>query len=432
MRLVLGLILLTAAAVGAGWWLVHLTGQFSLSIGSLQIQTPLSVAILTLILIVLAAYVLLRALATVLRLPGAFRTRGHHSRRRRGDSAVTNTLIALAAREPADARREAARARRLLGDTPQTLLLSAYAGSIAGDDAEAEAAFEKLAERKDSAFLGLRGLLRLAVARGDLTRAHELAREAEKAQPGAAWLREERAQLAVRTGDWHDALALTKDEKPHAALAAAAAEKEADPDKARKLAKQAWKRDPSLPAAAIAYARRLRDGRREKSALDVLRRSWTANPHPELADFALAPATDKLARLKTGTALVADAPSHAESHLLLGRLHLEAGQIDDATRHANAATAAGLNQRRVHVLHADIADAGGDEAAQRNALRLAANADPDPSWRCTSCGATHEHWLPACPACHSVGRIVWTAPPRGLLAAPLQRPVSLPLDPAGV
>jgi HemY protein len=431
MRIVIGLILLTAAAVGAGWWLVHLTGQFSLSIGSLQIQTPLSVAILTLILIVVAAYVLLRALATVLHLPGAFRTRGHHSRRRRGDAAVTNTLIALAAREPADARREAARARRLLGDTPQTLLLSAYAGSIAGDDAEAEAAFEKLAERRDSAFLGLRGLLRLAVARGDLTRAHELAREAEKAQPGAAWLREERAQLAVRTGDWHDALALTADAKPHAALAAAAAEKEPDPEKARKLAKAAWKRDPSLAAAAIAYARRLRDGRREKSAQDVLRRTWAASPHPDLADFALAPATDKVARLKTGTALVADAPSHAESHLLLGRLHLEAGHIDDATRHANAAASAGMNQRRLHVLHADIADAGGDEAAQRSALRLAASADADPSWRCASCGATHEHWLPACPACHAVGRIVWAAPPRGLLAAPVQRPVSLPLDPAG-
>jgi HemY protein len=419
MRLVLGLIVLTAAAVGAGWWLEHLTGQFSLSIGSLQIQTPLSVAIVTLVLIVLTAYLLLRVVATILHLPGAFRTRGHHSRRRRGDAAVTNTLIALAAREPADARREAARARRLLGDTPQTLLLSAYAGSIAGDDAEAEQAFEKLAERKDSAFLGLRGLLRLAVARGDLTRAHELAREAEKAQPGAAWLREERTQLAVRTGDWHDALALTKDAKPHAALAAAAADKEPNPDTARKLAKQAWKSDPSLPAAAIAYARRLREGGRERSAQDVLRRSWTANPHPDIADFALAPASDKVARLKTGTALVADTPSHAETHLLLGRLHLEAGQTEDASRHARAAASAGVNQRRLHVLNADIADASGDEAAQRSALRLAANADADPSWRCTSCGATHDHWLPACPSCHAVGRIAWTVPPRGLLAAPV-------------
>jgi len=419
MRIVLGLIVLTAAAVGAGWWLVHLTGQFSLSIGTLQIQTPLSVAIVTLVLTVLVAYVLLRLVATVLHLPGAFRARGHHSRRRRGDAAVTSTLIALAAREPADARREAARARRLLGDTPQTLLLSAYAGSIAGDDAEAEAAFEKLAERKDSAFLGLRGLLRLAVARGDLTRAHELAREAEKAQPGAAWLREERTLLAVRTGDWHDALALTKDEKPHAALAAAAAEKEANPDTARKLAKQAWKRDPSLAAAAIAYARRLRDGGREKSALDVLHRSWTANPHPDIAEFALAPATDRLARLKVGTSLVSGAPVHAETHLLLGRLHLEAGQIEDAARHAKAAGSAGLNQRRLHMLHADIAEAGGDEAAQRDALRSAANADADPSWRCGNCGTTHDHWLPACPVCQSVGRIAWTTPPRGLLAAPI-------------
>jgi HemY protein len=432
MRTVIALILLTAAAVGAGWWLQHLAGSLSLSIGTLQVQAPLSIAILVLIGVVLCVYVLLRLIATFLHLPGAFRSRGDRSRRVRGDAAVTNTLIALAAREPADARRQAARARRLLGDTPQTLLLSAYAGSIAGDEAEAEAAFEKLAERRDSAFLGLRGLLRQAVSRGDLPRAHELARQAEKAQPGASWLREERAHLAVRTGDWHDALQLTTEDAPRAALAAAAAEKENDFDTARKLAKQAWKKDPTLPAAAIAYARRLREGGREKSAQDVLRRSWTANPHPSLAAFALEPAADKLARLKTGTSLVSGAPDHVESHLLLGRLALEAGNPADAARHAQAARATGMDQRRLHMLHADIADAEGNEAAQRDALRHAAAAGPDPSWRCTNCGATHDLWLPACPACHAIGKIAWVTAPKGLLAAPVRvRPGALPLDPAG-
>jgi HemY protein len=432
MRLVLGLIALTAAAVGAGWWLQHLTGNLSLSIGTLQVQTPLSVAIIALIVIVIAAYLLLRLLATIFHLPGAFRARGHHSRRRRGDAAVTDTLIALAAREPGDAKREAARARRLLGDTPQTLLLAAYAGSIAGDTGEAEAAFEKLAERNDAAFLGLRGLLRLAVDRGDLPRALELAREAEKAQPGAAWLREERTHLAVLTNDWHEALQLTANGPPRAAIAAAAAEKETDPNTARKIAKQAWKQDPSLPAAAIAYARRLREAGREKSAQDVLRRTWAVNPHPEIADIALAPGVDKMERLKIGTALVHDSPDHPESRLLLGRLALEAGDTAAASRHAQVATSAGLNQRRLHMLHADIAEADGREPDQRHALRLAATADADPSWRCTSCGATHDQWWPACPVCHAVGKISWMVPPKGLLAAPqIVRPGALPLDPAG-
>ena len=419
MRIVLGLIFLAALAVGVGWWLQHLTGALSLTIGTLQIQTPISIAIVALVLTIIAVYLVLRIVATIFRLPGAFRSRGERSRRRRGDAAVTQTLVALAAREPDDARKHAARAQRFLGETPQTLLLAAYAGSIAGDETASEAAFEKLAGRRDSAFLGHRGLLRLAVSRGDLARAAELAREAEKAQPGAAWLREERVHLAVRNADWKEALQLTKDDAPKAAFAAAAAEHETDPEVARKLAKQAWKRDPALTVAAIAYARRLRDGGREKSAQDVLKRSWTVNPHPDLADFALAPAPDKLARLKSGQALVLGASEHAESHFLLGRLSLDAGLPGEAVRHAAAAASAGLAQRRLHVLQADIADAEGNEAQQRDALRLAASADPDPAWRCAHCGTTHDAWHPACPVCHSVGRISWGVAPRGLIAAPV-------------
>ena len=429
MRVVLGLIVLAALAVGLGWWLQHLSGALSLTIGTLQIQTPISIAIVALVLTIIAVYLVLRIIATIFRLPGAFRSRGERSRRRRGEAAVTSTLVALAAREPNDARKHAARAQRFLGETPQTLLLAAYAGSIAGDESASEAAFEKLAERKDSAFLGHRGLLRLAVSRGDLEKAAALAREAEKAQPGAAWLREERVHLAVRNRDWKEALQLTKDEAPKAAFGAAAAEWEDDPEVARKLAKQAWKRDPALAQAAIAYARRLRDGGREKSAQDVLRKSWAVNPHPDLAEFALASAPDKLSRLKSGQALVVGAPEHAESHLLLGRLSLDAGLPGEAIRHADAAASAGLAQRRLHVLHADIADAEGDEARQRDALRLAASADADPGWRCANCGTTHESWHPACPVCHAVGRISWATPPKGLIAAPaLERPAVLPLD----
>ena len=425
MRAILLILLLAAAAVGAAWWVEHLTGAVALTIGQTDVQMPLSVAVLALILLVAAIYVVFRLLATLFGLPGAFRRGGERRQRKRGDAAVTNTLLALAARDPADARREAARATRLLGETPQTLLLRAYAGSISGDDTEAEAAFEKLAVRKDAAFLGLRGLLRLAIQHEDFPRAALLAREAEAAHPGAAWLRGERTQLALRTGAWADALQLTQDDAPKAGYGAAAAEAEADPAVAHKLAKQAYKRDPALPPAAIAYARRLRAGGRERAAFDVLRRGWAATPHPDIAAFALQPAPDKLSRLKIGNELARGAPEHVESRLLLSRLSLEAGQIDEAKRHLQAARAGGLDQRRVHLLHADIADAEGDQAEQRDALRSAAMAGPDPAWRCEACGTMLGGWHPACPVCHTAGRVRWTVPAPGY-AAPVARIASDP------
>jgi HemY protein len=421
MRRILALILVSAVVVAAAWWIGHLTGGLSVQIGQTIFQAPIWVAIIALAVLVVLVYVATRLFATIFRLPGAFRAGGEKRARRRGEAAITSTLIALAAREPADARREAARARRLLGETPQTLLLSAYAGSISGDEAEAEAAFEKLAERKDSAFLGLRGLLRLAIARDDFVRAAELARQAEAAHPGAAWLRGERTQLALRTGAWADALQLTQEDAPKAGFGAAAAEAETDPAVAHKLAKQAFKRDPALSPAAIAYARRLREGGRERPAKEVLRRSWALAPNPALADFALLPAPDKRARLQAGLDLVKGAPDHPESHLLLARLSLDAGLTDDAKLHMAAVREAGLDQRRVHLLMADIFEAEGNDGAQKDALRGAAMAAPDPEWRCDSCGTALSAWSPACPVCNAVGRVKWTT---------VSRPAQLALPPA--
>jgi HemY protein len=420
MRTVLSIIIVTALVVAGAWWIQHLVGALTLTVGTLTVQAPISVAVLALLVFAAVLYGLYRILAAVFGFRHVLRRSGERGARKRGDQAVTNVLVALAAREGEDAKREAAKARRLLGDTPQTLLLSAYASSVAGDPEAATEAFEKLAARKDSAFLGLRGLLGDAMAKEDWARANELAKQAEKAHPGTAWLRTERTHLAVRTGDWQEALLLSKDNAPHAALAAAASEVETDTNKAHKLAKDAFKRDPALTPAATAYARRLREAGKEKAAQDVLRQAWTKSPHPDLAVMAMAPAPDRMARLKTAQALVRDIPENAESHLLLARLSLEAGLSGEALRHAEAAERGGLHQRRVYVLLADIAEASGaDEPhreAHREALRRASTADPDPAWVCESCGVTHAAWQPACPNCHTAGRVRWSTPPRGVTA----------------
>src|SRR5581483_12150876 len=140
-------------------------------------------------------------------------------------------------------------------------------------------------------------------------------------------------QLALRSGAWKEALALAPADGPAAALGAAAADAASDPEEGRRLAKRAFEADPALPAAALAYARRLREAGKEGRAQDVLRRAWAANPQPELADFALRPLSDSLARVKAGASLVSGNRAHPESHLLLGRLSLEAGLTGEARRH---------------------------------------------------------------------------------------------------
>jgi HemY protein len=414
MRRIIFFLVAAAIVVAIAWFIAGLPGHVTAQFGATTVEAATPVAVLALLILLALLYLVLRILFGLIRGPRALGAWGSRRRRRKGDVAVTRTLLALAAGEKADARREAGRARRLLGDTPQTLLLSAEAGRLSGRDDEAEAMFRKLTDRKDAAFLGYRGLLRQAMARQDWAQAASLARQAEAAHPGAAWLQEERAQLAIRTGNWAEALELFDASTPKAALATAAAAVAPDSGRALRLARQAWKDDASLPPAALAYASRLREDGRESRAQAVVRHTWALTPHPDLAAFALAPTSDRLARVQAAQALTRANPEHVESRLLLARVSLEAGLTGEARHHAEAARDAGVNQRRPWLLLAEIeeeerGDTEEGRQAQRDALRQAAQADPDPAWRCTACHAQQTEWHAACPVCAAAGTLRWTA-----------------------
>ncbi len=423
MRRVITFLVVAALLVGVAWWLAGLPGSVGATVGDLSITLPTPWALLGIVVLFVLLYVLVRIVAAILRLPSRNRRISAERARRRGDQAVTRTLLALASGDSAAAMRQAGRSRALLGDTPQTLLLAAYAGRQAGQPAEADAAFNLLAARKDAAFLGLRGLLQSAVARGDTDAARALSRRAEAVNPGAPWLRTERAQLAARDGNWKEAMALSEPGPGQAALATAAADAETDTGEARRLAKQAWQADPSFTPAALAYVRRLREAGREKRAQEVLRASWKAAPHPALAEAALEGSADPDFRAWRVGALASAAPNHVESYFLRAQAELEKGNLPQARRELEAAQALGMDQRRAWRLLAAIAERAGDGAAAATAFRRSAEAEADPHWRCGNCGATYDAWRPKCEACDAVGQVAWGKDPvaRPMMRLPVQQ-----------
>jgi HemY protein len=331
--------------------------------------------------------------------------------------------VALAAGEKGTARKEARRANNLLGDSPQTLFLIAEAGRLSGREDEAEAAFRTLANHKDARFLGLRGLLRQAVDRRDWPEALTIAKQAEAAHPGTAWLRQQRAELALQTENWAEALELIGPDPHRPAYFVAAADVEADPARALSFAKQAWKQDPAFAPAALAYATRLRAAGYERRAKACIAETWKRAPHPDLAAFFLAAETDKFARNQAAKRLVINNPTHPESRILLARMALEAGLTGEARHQVESAQTEGVHQRRLSLLLAEIEEQerGTTEAgrlAQRDALRQAATAEPDPHWECTNCHTDHAGWHAKCDACGSIGTIQWlsAAPASGLPA----------------
>ncbi len=417
MRRVLFLLVAAAVTVLITVGFFALPRAVHVEIGRWTIDTSGAAAVIIGLVALAVVYGLIRLLARLLFLPRYVRRWRRMRARRRGERAITRALVALAAGDGVAARVQSQRARRALGDTPQTLLLAAQAARQGGEDADAAALYESLAKTRDASFLGLRGLFQLAVGHEDWDGATELAQRAEAAFPGAAWLRQERLSLALRRGAWGEALALAGPEAPRAAFAAAAAIAAPDPADGMRLARRAFQDDPTLTAAALAYAERLRACGKPRAVERVLRAAWAANPHPDLAAFALAPLADAMSRFRAAERLVGARAGDVESHLLLARTALAAGLIGQARHHAEAARET-CHERRVFLLLADIAEqeaAKEDGAATasetvRAALREAAIADPDPIWQCEVCAAPASTWQPVCPACGAVGRVVWRAP----------------------
>jgi HemY protein len=413
-RAVLYLILLAAGIAGV-LWLVRFGGVVELRVADIEAVVPLSLALLLLVVLFAAVHLLLLGIGALRRWPSRIRARRAARDRAEGESAVTRALVALAAGAPDKARLEVRRARLRLGDTPQTLVLAAEAERLAGREDAASAAFEALAGRSDARFLGLRGLLRQAIQREDWPTAQRLAREAEAAQPGAAWLRQERETLALRTRDWREALALAAPGHAQAALGLAAAMQEPDATKAADLERQAFRSDPGFAPAALAHVARLRAAGHPRRARAALEEAWGKQPHPDLAVAYLADAKDALARMKAAEALVHGQSKHPESRLLVARAALEAGLTGRARQELDALLAGGKADRRAYLALADLeelekGDSPEGRAAQARWLRSAATAAPEPRWRCSHCGAEHEAWEAVCSACQSVGTIGWSSP----------------------
>lgn len=423
MRRVLTALFAGIVVVTIAWYVAGITGQVSVTVGAYDIQTSVPVAILAGVIALFALMIALRILVGIWLIPGSTARWRRHQRMRVGQRSLNRVLVALAAGDQATARKQAQKARRLLGETPQTLLLVAEAGRLDGREDVAEEAFRALTQQPEGAFLGYRGLIRQAIDRADWKEATALARKAEQAHPGTPWLRRQRAELALQTDNWADALELIGSDPRRVVYYIAAADAEASPKRALEYARQAWKEDPGFAPAVAAYVRRLRMAGQESKAKSVLAEAWTKAPHPDLAELALAPDLDKLARLQAAKRLAERNPTHPESRLLVAHAALDAGVTGEARTQIEAARAAGVNTKRLFLLLADLEEQehGETEAgrqAQRTALRAASAAEADAHWLCSNCSAEPAAWSAKCPDCGHVGTLRWVTGARGTVAVP--------------
>ncbi len=420
-------ILIIGAFVGVAFQFADTPGSVSLLWRGWRIDTTVAFLVLCAAALAMAAAFAYRFWVAMWHVPRRWLTFRRTQRRERGYRALTEGMVAVAAGDAAGALRQAKRADGLLGDPPLTMLLSAQAAQLNSDDAAARGYFNRMLERPETAFLGVRGLLMQAQRDGDAAAALGYARHAYELRPKTPWVLTALFDLQVRHGSWRDARVTLDEAIRHHAITA---EEGRDKRVAVLLGCSAEAGEAGAPSEAMTHARKahaqagdflpatlrlvglLIGQGKNRPASRIIHNAWSRAPHPELARLYISmfESDEPIKRLHRVERLASVHPNHPESHVALAEAALEAELWGTARAHLERA-ANEVSTARVCRLMADLEEAeNGNIEAAREWLLKAAKAVPDPLWMCSSCGAAWLHWSPICGKCETLGTLDWRTP----------------------
>ena len=418
-----------AAVVAIAVWLADQPGAVSIDWQGWRIETSFWLLALAVIVFVIVAAVAYRTWRFLMRAPRKLVDATRASRQRRGYKALTHGMVALAAGDASDAMRHAHRASSLLDDAPLTMLLTAQAAQLGGDQAAAKRYFEAMRSNPETAFLAIRGLLTQAVRSDDRAEAVRLANEAHALRPKTGWVLEQLFDLQIAANQWQAADETMQEaarfktidkmeaNKRRAAILVESgreAREKGETAAALDHARMAYDLNPELMPAATLYAQQLAASGSNRRANRVLEDAWRRRPSSEIAETyrTLNSSDDVLAQVKRMQRLLEIAPDHVESHIALGTASLLAELWGEARKHLTAGAEMAPTARLCRLM-ADLEEAtDGDRARVQEWLTKAMTAEPDNGWVCGSCGAAARRWTARCGNCEAFNTLEWRTPPR--------------------
>ena len=377
-------------------------------------------------------------------------------RRRRGDEALGQGMVAFAAGDMAEARKLARRAERLLGQGVLPDLLSAQTANATGDDRAARRYFKSLSAQSGTAYFGHLGLMRLHLSQGELEKGCMAARAALTIKADST-----PANLVLLSEDlnrenWKSALdrlervlspkdsfftvassqkytqplllsdtahfaagQLNKPELLAAHLCLRLAEQQKDDKSRHSYLAKALNWSPSFLEAIIRLAR-LEAASSSRKALKRLETAFKAVPHQRLANQIAEVASDNdgqfVARL---SGLAEQATYKDEARLIVAEAALKRGIWASASSALHAVSQNG-HSNQYYLLNAELANKRAESlgqlpddqsAAEREgALLAAAHAPRARRWQCGACETIVPQWQMDCPSCKIIGQIDLLAP----------------------
>src|ERR1700682_1978208 len=421
-RIILFLVLIALAAVGAAW-MADQTGDVVLSSGGWRIETSLPVFALALGVIIVAAVLAWGFLRALWRTPNRISHARRERRHGRGRHAITHGLLAIGHGDPTAARLHADVARRHAADDPLALLLHAQSAQLDGDREGAQRAFRAMDEREDTRLLGLRGLFIEAQRADDPVSAVMIAEEALKLAPASTWASHAVLGFRCVKADWRGALSILDNNLASGLIDKAAYRRQrgvlltaralelekVDRDRSRESVMEAVKLAPTLVPAAVLASKYESEAHQVRRSMRIVETAWLKQPHPDLADaYAHVKLGDsarqRLGRIET---LAAKAPGHLESALAIARAAIDAAEFERAR--AALARFIAVPTQRVALLMAEIERTEHGDSGRARAWTLrAVRALHDPVW--TADGYVSDRWRPVSPVTGRLDAFKWQTP----------------------
>ncbi|MEM6578840.1 MAG: heme biosynthesis HemY N-terminal domain-containing protein [Pseudomonadota bacterium] len=409
---------LVAAATFGAIYLMDLDGGIQIQVGNLEINLTPMMSVIALVLFVVAIWLLLKLaglLVAVLKFINGDETAVsryfNRNRQDKGYQALSEGLLALASGEGELAMAKAAKADRYLKKPALTNLITAQAAELTGNRKKAEDVYKRLIKNEKTRFVGIRGIMRQKLADGETDTALKLAESAFALKPKHVEVQDTLLKLQADTQDWSGARktlnaklksgSLPRDvhRRRDAVLALSEAKDILDEGKsieAREASIEANRLSPDLVPAAVLAARSYIEQGSKRYAVRVIKKAWTAQPHPDLAAvFAeIEPDETPAARLKRFAPLLKAHPDHSETKMLKAELEIAAEDFPAARRAMGDLAETDPTKRSLTLMAAIERGEGSDDSVVKAYLAKALTASAGPQWICEVDGKAYPEWQP--------------------------------------
>jgi HemY protein len=374
------------------------------------------------VFVFLIAMMFFQIIVGIFELPKRMKARRKLKTLNHGLQEMASCLSELASGRENIAQKHAEKAALQLPNSP---LPDFFLGKIAEQKKaipKARQHYEKLMNKKETSFLGLRNLITIAMQNNNYADLDYYLIEASKVAPQTPWVLHMLFDVALHKQEWQQAESaldklllaklIDKSEAKHKRAVLyliQAAAKTYSNEGAHQFALKAYKLEPSFVPAVVGYGQFLIEKGEDRKIRRMVKKLWKTSPHQALADLYMKAINykDDLQFYSQIAELFKMNPTAWLSGKIMAEAGIKAELWGQAREHLVTISKYKLTKSLCH-LFAELEEKEYQNHEQAHQWqKKAVDALIDPHWVCDSCATIYNAWYGICPHCESFDALNW-------------------------